>query len=100
LHGNDALCDPEQFLIVAVAQLSLRHVDCTLMVSDHHGRKVRIDIAGRLHRHVLHHLAHGGLVLGHEGRLRVLLGLSGFVGRGRLLRRGVTGIGQDQQRNG
>jgi hypothetical protein len=65
-------------------------------VRDHHGREVGIDIARRLHRHVHHHLVHGGLVLGHEGRFRLL----GFVGRGRLLRRGVSGKSQDQQCKG
>ena len=63
--------------------------------------EVGVDIARRLHFHVLHHLVHGGPVLGHVGRFRgLLMGLLGFSGRDcrwYLLRRDVSGISQDQQ---
>jgi hypothetical protein len=64
---------------MAVVQFGLRHIDCALMVRNHHGREVGVDIARWLHCHVHHHLAHSGLVLGHEGRFRSLL-MFGFGG--------------------
>jgi hypothetical protein len=38
------------------------------MMRDHHGDEVAIDVAGRLHRHIVHHLGHGGFVLGEVRR--------------------------------
>jgi hypothetical protein len=49
---------------------AVRHVDSTLMVRNHHRDKIRIDIAGRLYRHVVHHFSHGGIVLDQEGGFR------------------------------
>jgi hypothetical protein len=50
------------------------------MVRDHHRREVSVDITRRLHRHIHHHLIHGGPIIGHEGRFRgFLLRLFGFA---------------------
>jgi hypothetical protein len=54
---------------VAVAKHRHRHVVALLMVRHHHSHEVGIDVAGRLHRHVVHHLCHGCAVLGQNGLL-------------------------------
>ena len=48
LVDDDFLRDPPQLLVMAVAQLRLRHVDRALVVRDHHGGEVAVDVAGRL----------------------------------------------------
>jgi hypothetical protein len=45
LPGDDIPRDSAQFRVVAVLQLGLGHLDCALMVRDHHGDEVGIDIA-------------------------------------------------------
>jgi hypothetical protein len=51
------------------------------MVRIHHRDEVAINVAGRLGRHVVHHLGHGGVVLLQE---RALLGAQGSLGSGRV----------------
>ena len=71
LLGHDDLLGQSPDLRVAtVAKHRKRHVDRTLMVRNHHRDKVRVDVAGRLYRHVVHHFSHGGLVLDQEGGFR------------------------------
>ena len=70
LIDDDLLRDAPQLLVVAIAQLGQRHVDRALMVRDHHGGEVGVDVAGRLDLHAGHHLGHGAVVLGQERRLR------------------------------
>ena len=69
LLGDNFLSDTEKLLVVTVAKLGLSHVDRALMVRDHHGHKVAVDVPGRLDRHIVHHLGHGGIVLVDEGPL-------------------------------
>ena len=58
--------NPATFYSDAVAQLADRHVDRALMVRDHHGNEIPVDIAARLDRHVVHHLGHRSVVLFQE----------------------------------
>src|SRR5260370_38538064 len=51
---------------MAVFEFGLRHADRALMVRPHHRHKSAVDIAGRLNRHIRHHLVHGGVVLRQE----------------------------------
>ena len=68
LVDDDLLGDAAELLVVAVAQFGLGHLDGALVVRDHHGGEIGVDVAGRLDRHAVHHLAHGGLV-GRQERL-------------------------------
>jgi len=55
--GNDnLLCQPASCSLWPYLKLGLRHVDRALMVRHHHCDKIAIDIAGRLDRHIRHHL--------------------------------------------
>jgi hypothetical protein len=66
LVDDDFLRDPPKLLVLAVAQLDHGHVDGALMMRVHHGNEVAIDVAGRLRRHVVHHLGHRRVVLFQE----------------------------------
>src|SRR5262245_14016186 len=54
LLDDDLLGEPLESRVLAVAQLSERHVDGTLVVRDHHAREVPIDVAREadVHREV------------------------------------------------
>ena len=66
LVDDDLLRDAAQLFVVAIAQFGQRHVDGALMMRDHHGDEVGVDVAGRLDRHARHHLVHGGVVFGQK----------------------------------
>jgi hypothetical protein len=63
LADDDLLRDAPQLFVLAVAQFADRHVDGALMMRDHHRGEVAVDIAGRIDRHIVHHLDHCCLVL-------------------------------------
>jgi hypothetical protein len=63
LVDDDFLRDAPQLFVLAVTQFADRHVDRALMMGSHHGDEITVDVAGRLDRHVVHHLDHRGLVL-------------------------------------
>src|SRR5579859_1670197 len=48
--------------ILAMTKFRHRHVDGALMVGDHHGGEIGIDIARGFHRHARHHTVHRGFV--------------------------------------
>lgn len=68
LFDDDFLRDAPQLLVLAVAQFRHRHVDRALVVRDHHGGEVGVDVAGWLRRHPGHHPVHRGAVLRQERR--------------------------------
>ena len=70
LGDDDLLREAPELLVAAVAQLRLRHVDRALVVRHHHRDEVGVDVARRLDVHAVHHLCHGGLVLGQERRFQ------------------------------
>ena len=45
LRHYDLLRDARELFVVPIAQLSLRHVDRSLMMRDHHRHKVNVDVA-------------------------------------------------------
>src|SRR2546422_11129972 len=57
---------PYTTLFRSVTQLSLRHVDRTLMMRNHRRDEVGVHVTGGLHVHGGHHLRHGSVVLGQE----------------------------------
>src|SRR5262245_9733370 len=63
LVDDDLLRDAPQLFVLAVAQLADSHRNGALMMRDHHRHEITVDIAGRLDRHIVHHLDHGCLVL-------------------------------------
>jgi hypothetical protein len=64
LIDDDLLGNAPDLLVAPVAKHRLGHVDGALMMRNHHGDEVAIDVARRFHRHVVHHLRHGGVVFG------------------------------------
>jgi hypothetical protein len=58
LLDDDSLSEPTQNGIAAELQLSLGHVDRTLMMRDHHGCEVPVGVSGMRDRHVLGHAIH------------------------------------------
>src|SRR5271166_6657249 len=66
LIDDDLLRDAAQLLALPVAQLGFRHVDRALVVRDHHGCKVAVNIARRADIHSGHHGAHGRPIFRHE----------------------------------
>src|SRR5271166_6963715 len=84
LVDNDLLGDAPQLLVLAVAQLDHRHFDRALVMRGHHGHEIAVDVAGRLGRHVVHHLRHRRVDLAEKG---ALLGGHCRSGRVRLLRK-------------
>src|ERR1700738_5234938 len=63
LVDDDLLRYAPQMFVLAVTQFADRPVDRALMMWGHHGGEIAVDVAGRLDRHVVHHLDHRGLVL-------------------------------------
>jgi hypothetical protein len=53
---------------MTVPQERRSHVDGTLVMGNHHRNKVAIDITRWSDLHILHHPAHGIIVLGQEWR--------------------------------
>src|SRR5207253_9419961 len=66
LHHDDFLREAPELLVAPVTQLSLRHVDRTLMMRNHRRDEVSVHVAGGLHVHGGHHLRHGSVVFGQE----------------------------------
>ncbi len=60
LH-DDFLCNAPKLLVMAVAQLRLRHVDCALMMGNHLPDEILVDIPSRRSFHAGHHRTHGRL---------------------------------------
>ena len=63
LIDQDLLSEPTHHRGLSVDQFGFRHIDCTLMMRDHHGREIMIDVS--VHRcachltiHMLHACAH------------------------------------------
>jgi hypothetical protein len=71
LLDDDLLRNSPQLLVVAVEEFSLCHVNRTLMMGDHHGRKVTIYIAAGFRAHTGHHLVHCSLIGGQELRFPI-----------------------------
>jgi len=75
LRDDDFLRQAPQLLVLAVAQVRHRHVDRALVMRRHHRDEVAVDVAARLHGHVVHHLVHRRFVRGEiRGFRRRLLG--------------------------
>ena len=95
---DDFLRQPAELFVAAVAKHGLRHVDRALMMRHHHRDEIAVDIAGRLDRHVRHHLVHGGVIVRQErllgGKVRPLRGILDryrsvyVIGVRRILRQG------------
>jgi hypothetical protein len=68
LLDDDFLRDAPQLLVATVAQFGLSHVNRTLMVRNHHGSEIMIDITGVPNVHASHYLVHGCLILDKKRR--------------------------------
>lgn len=58
LIDDDFLRDTFQGLIMAIAKFSHSHIDGTLMMRNHHGDKILVDILCWRRTHVRHHDVH------------------------------------------
>ena len=71
LFDDDLLRNSPQLFVAAVEEFSLCHVNRTLVMGDHHGRKVMIYIATGFRAHTGHHLVHCNPIGGQELRFPI-----------------------------